>query len=469
MTQSVIKRGCDQYGLCNVNKKNNDSISLESLFNKKNNITNDIKHIHHSIPQQMATFLNLDYNRLVEFLKCYWKWAENNGKPYYHIKTHLDHLHMNNMLYEYINLMKNEYLFGFPDTESLYKVADILIRNSKDIHSSAGTIDYIRFIHNLTTSNDNSGKYVSSSLIDIDFPSQDMFRTSDGKWVKNKNVLYISNTTNIDKESIKYKKLIQDNVSATIVDVEYFNTLKFNGFKLVLEDVKGTFDFTKPTNLNEYVYPITNVIIKNGGSNFNISDTFDGIEQDFIIERECFEHGFLNIGFSGNYDIISTKLKDSVIDTTKEKHILKGQFNKGTIYTITLKSNSAKLYVSKISDKHELLSLEFDEHNPTIGQTTFTSSNNSATIQMTLKPFKKIDSYFKNTDGFLSDRPVLQDSKYYQDYSYEVKIIVDDNNSPDIEYSDIGVPIGMVRFKNVKSVAVGCMMNNAKKKYFYSR
>ena len=126
------------------------------------------------------------------------------------------------------------------------------------------------------------------------------------------------------------------------------------------------------------------------------------------------------------------------------------------------------MYVSRTSDKRELLSLEFDEYNPTIGQTTFTSSNNSATVQTTLEPFKKIDSYFKNTDGFLSDRPVLQDSNYYQDYSYEVTIIVDDNNSPDIEYSSIGVPIGMVRFKNVKSVAVGCMMNNAKEKYFYS-
>ena len=468
MTQSVVKRGCDKYGMCNTVGNTNNGSNVESLFDKT--VTDSVKHIHHSIPQQMATFLNLDYNRLVEFLKCYWKWAESNGKPYHHIKTHLDNLHMDNMLYEYIHLMKDEYLFGFPDTKSLYKVADILIRNSKDIHSSAGTIDYIRFIHNLTTSNDNSGKYVSSSLIDTNFPSQDMFRTSDGKWVKNKNVLYISNTTGVDKDSIKYKKLTQSGgVSATIVDVEHFNTSKFDGFKLILEDVKGTIDFNKPTNLKEYVYPITNVVIQNGGSGFNISNTFVGTEQDFTVERECFEHGILNIGFSGNYNVVTTKLKDSVIATTQEKHILKGQFNKGTIYTITLKSNTSNLYVSRTSDKRELLSLEFDEYNPTIGQTTFTSSNNSATVQTTLEPFKKIDSYFKNTDGFLSDRPVLQDSNYYQDYSYEVTIIVDDNNSPDIEYSSIGVPIGMVRFKNVKSVAVGCTMNNAKEKYFYGR
>ena len=120
MTQSVVKRGCDKYGMCNTVGNTNNGSNVESLFDKT--VTDSVKHIHHSIPQQMATFLNLDYNRLVEFLKCYWKWAESNGKPYHHIKTHLDNLHMDNMLYEYIHLMKDEYLFGFPDTKSLYKV-----------------------------------------------------------------------------------------------------------------------------------------------------------------------------------------------------------------------------------------------------------------------------------------------------------------------------------------------------------
>ena len=87
--QNVIKIGCENYGECIIPPLPPEDGNLVGYDD-----IDVIKHIHHSIPQQMSTFLNLDYNRLVEFLKAYWKWAEMPHTPYFNLKNHLD-IHVN--------------------------------------------------------------------------------------------------------------------------------------------------------------------------------------------------------------------------------------------------------------------------------------------------------------------------------------------------------------------------------------
>ena len=135
--QNVIKIGCENYGECIIPPLPPEDGNLVGYDD-----IDDIKHIHHSIPQQMATFLNLDYNRLVEFLKAYWKWAEMPHTPYFNLKNHLDILNFEYKVFEYLDLMKDEYLYGFLSEIRLRQVLDILIRYSRDIHASGGTEAY---------------------------------------------------------------------------------------------------------------------------------------------------------------------------------------------------------------------------------------------------------------------------------------------------------------------------------------
>lgn len=479
--QEVIKLGCELYGQCEVHNPNN-LVSNDSDLEKHGygkSINSDDKHIHHSVPQQMATFLNLDYNRLVSFLKAYWKWAELENKPYYDLKNHLNILNLENRLYEYAKLLKNEYLFGFPDTKSLYSVLDILIRNSKDIHSSAGTEEYIRFMHNLVTSNisDKTGKYVQTSGINVYFPGVDMFRTSDGKWVQETGTMYISNNTNLEISELKNKVISQEvdgkTISAVIVNASPFISGNFNGIKLTLENIKGYAEFSENVKLNidEYVYPILETTVINGGSQYEFGTKFNTTSKKFVLTRECQKTGELNIGISGNLNNIKIRRENSNSDITftRNKNVaLSTDFLIGVKYNIEVDSSPMSLYIKEVNDNGSILKLEFDENEPIIGKSEIIISGNCQ-IETKKSTMIKSGKFFKNSDGFTSDRPVLQDSKYYQDYSYEIQVVVDELTSPNVEYADISVPVGMIGYKSIKSVSLGCTQNNAKEDGFYRK
>lgn len=480
LKQNVIKLGCELYGKCTVPTQNEKSKTKKIAgYNVDNVLLDEHEHIHHNIPQQMATFLNLDYNRLVSFLKSYWKWAELQGKPYFDLKTHLDILNLEKRLYEYARLMKDEYLFGFPNTESLYSVLDILIRNSKDIHSSAGTEEYIRFMHNLVSSGKNTtaGKHVSTSDINIYFPGNDMFRTSDGKWVQEKGTLYISNTSNIDISSLKNREISQKNgnkiASAIIVDASPFVSGNFSGIKLTLENITANTDFSENIKLNisEYVYPVTKAEIINGGTLYEFGTKFQTTSTKFTLKRVCEKSGELNIGISGNTDTIKIKREksNSNIDFSRQGGVVtSNEFFNGVTYILELDSSPASFYVKGVNNVGSVTKLEFDKNEPAIGLSNLTITGNGS-FETKKATLIKSGKFFKNSDGFTSDRPVLQDSKYYQDFAYEIQITVDDTTSPNMENVDMSMPIGMIGYKNIKSVSIGCMMNNAPDDGFYRK
>ena len=479
--QEVIKLGCELYGQCEVRTKNN-LVSKDSDLEKTGygKYVNDYdKHIHHSIPQQMATFLNLDYNRLVSFLKAYWKWAELENKPYYDLKNHLNILNLETRLYEYAKLLKDEYLFGFPDTKSLYSVLDILIRNSKDIHSSAGTEEYIRFMHNLVTSNisDKTGKYVQTLGINVYFPGVDMFRTSDGKWVQETGTLYISNNSNLKIDELKNKVISQEidgkKISAIVVDATSFVSGNFNGLKLIVENIIGHTNFSENVKLNigEYVYPILEAVIVEGGSQYEFGTKFDTSSKKFTLIRECQKTGELDIGISGNLDTIKIMRENSNsnIEFSRNRNIASSaDFLIGVKYNVEIDSSAMPFYIKEVDDNGSILKLEFDENEPVIGVSSLNTTGNCR-VDTKKSTIIKSGKFFKNSDGFTSDRPVLQDSKYYQDYSYEIQVVVDELTSPSVEYADISVPVGMIGYKSIKSVSLGCTQNNAPENGFYRK
>ena len=479
--QNVIKLGCELYGHCEV--RNPSNLVSNDLDLEKNGygkpLNSDDKHIHHSIPQQMATFLNLDYNRRVSFLKAYWKWAELENKPYYDLKNHLNVLNLEHRLYEYAKILKDEYLFGFPDTKSLYSVLDILIRNSKDIHASTGTEEYIRFMHNLVTSNisDKTGKYVQTSGINVYFPGVDMFRTSDGKWVQETGTMYITNNSDMEISELKNKVISQKingkTISAIIVNASPFTSGNFDGIKLTVENIKGYAEFSEDVklNINEYVYPILEATVVDGGSQYEFGALFDTTSTGLILTRECHKTGELDIGISGNLSNVKIKRENSnsnIVFTRNKNITLSNDFLIGVKYKVEVDSSPMPVYIEKVDDSGSILNLKFDENEPVIGMSEINISGNSV-----IKPKKstmiKSGKFFKNSDGFTSDRPVLQDSKYYQDYSYEIQVVVDELTSPNVEYTDISVPVGMIGYKSVKSVSLGCTQNNATEDGFYRK
>ena len=53
---------------------------------------------------------------------------------------------------------------------------------------------------------------------------------------------------------------------------------------------------------------------------------------------------------------------------------------------------------------------------------TRVSLTEPAILKVTLGPLAKYPGYYVNNDGFLNDAIYIQDSRYYQPYSYVIKI-----------------------------------------------
>ena len=469
--QNVIKIGCENYGECIIPPLPPEDGNLVGYDD-----IDDIKHIHHSIPQQMATFLNLDYNRLVEFLKAYWKWAEMPHTPYFNLKNHLDILNFEYKVFEYLDLMKDEYLYGFPSEIRLRQVLDILIRYSRDIHASGGTEAYTRFLYNLLIDKNQSG----NSEIVIFYPSNNILRTSYGKWIENDEYIYLTNIHNFDKSDVKYIELKQEIVSrngnlkivkAIVTDAVAFTNGIYSGLKVKISDSNGEFDINFPIKIGEsieYIYPITEANITLGGSGYTTTNTivYNGSDY-FEVLRESTK-GEINLNISGSLTKSNIKVFDSagiqITNFTFANGIIKSNLiEEFSWYTIRLDVQESVGQISSVDDKGAITKIVFN--NPSIGTDTnfeiIASGVEPAVVQFNQVTSNNINGYFKNHDGFLSDKDVLQDSYYYQDFSYEVIITVDDMTNPNDVVLDGNVPSGMLGFKRIKMVGLACTQMNA--------
>lgn len=473
--QNVVKLGCEDYGTCVIPPK--PPIG-GGKFEGYGDI-DDIKHIHHSIPQQFATYLGNDYNKLVDFIKEYWRWAELPRKPYFDLKNHLGMLNFEYQVFEYLEQMKKEYLFGFPSELALRQVLDILIRYSRDIHLNGGTEAYVKFLYNL--SKQKRGQDTNEVEIKYYYPSYDMLRCSWGKWNNGDTILFTSSMH--DASGAKYRKVTQSfiqlgkevHVSAIISKIEPFVTAIYKGYRILLEDMVGTFDSNFPLMVGdnvEYLYPINNEpVITDRGSGYSLSNRiiYSG-RKSFTTMREAQVGGIIQLGFDGIFNKSQVSIKDANNIPLTDYSLSQGVIKSDKIvpyswYYIEMPSDVGSARIAQIDSVGGIMRILFDT--PSIGcDSRYNIVDNvlgrQATVNFAVASVYVSGGYFRNHDGWLSDKDVLQDSYFYQEFSKEIKIFVGENTSPSsVSISDLDKTAGNIVFRHIVTMSLGCFMNNA--------
>jgi len=123
------------------------------------------------VEKQLPGFVREENPNFVTFLEKYYEWMETSGKPIYENYNLLNAKDIDLANDYFIKQIKEELLPSFPEEILLDDVK--FLKTINQFYRSKGTPDSIKFLF----------KVLYNENIDIYFPSNDILKLSDGKWV----------------------------------------------------------------------------------------------------------------------------------------------------------------------------------------------------------------------------------------------------------------------------------------------
>jgi len=340
------------------------------------------------IRSQVPEFVRLDHPTFVAFLNAYYEWMDSQN-PYLRTASAVERvLDVDRTFDEYIELFKNQYLLNFPETLAVNsrtgRPVDVLllIKNIKQFYQAKGTEKTYEFLF----------RVLYDTAVEFYYPKVDVLRASDGKWIQKK-TLQIANATGKQINSCIGRKIYQRNTSGTVVaaanvlDISKFQLGVFEITELNLSNINGTFTASLPLEYEistterrtePKVYSVvSSITVTNAGAGYRVGDTV------------VFTNAASDIGFGAKAEV-------SQVTST------------GKIVKIKIQNFGAN-YLSA----------------PTI---TISSERGTGFAgYVTVGALCNYEGYYANNDGKLSSNKVLQDNRYYQNYSYVLKseIVID--------------------------------------------
>lgn len=416
------------------------------------------KVIHHSIPGQLSSHINEDYPLFVEFLSGYYEWLETEGSPYYHLRNHLSAMDFKVSLEGYTSLLKSEYLSTIP--EKVLADKEILIKHSKQFFQSLGSEKSFQFIFKILYGED----------IVLYYPKTDILRASDGSWINDENLMYVSNSGKVNE--YLYRRVTQtreiypgifEYASATVNRIINRYANKFNFAELYLNDIVGDFKLDWPIAVDdnvEWILPIADSIeVVNAGLNYTLDNglTYQG-DSTFELTIPATLVGKVDSRYTTimTADELTVKL-DGVQVTNfmyDGKTIKHPGIIQGTLVSVTWPVYKGFLAISQVGPAGEIIDVDLvDTPFGIITPQTYTSTQGGSGGVIKIIPAltKRIPGCFLDTESFLSSNKVLQDSEYYQDYSYVIKAGIDIDRYRDVVMSVLH-PAGLKMYGEVNII-----------------
>lgn len=414
--------------------------------------------IHHSVPGQLSSHINEDYPLFVEFLSGYYEWLETEGSPYYQLRNHLTAMDFKVSLDGYASHLKNEYLATIP--EKVLADKEILIKHSKQFFQSLGSEKSFQFVFKILYGED----------ITLYYPKTDILRASDASWIDNENLMYVSNSGNVN--NFLYRRITQtrepfpgvfEYAYATVNRIINRYANKFNFAELYLNDIEGEFDLDYPIVVDdnsEWILPIAdNIEVVTPGLNYTIDNslTYAG-SPTFDIEVQATVIGKVDTRYTTimSADEITAKVNgvELVGFTYDGKMLAHPSIVQGTIVTVSFPVYAGFLSIDQVGTLGQIVDVNLiDTPFGITSPQLYTSNDGGAGGSIRVLPAltKRIDGYFLDTESFLSTNKVLQDSEYYQDYSYVIKAGIDVDRYRDVVMSVLH-PAGLKMYGEVNII-----------------
>lgn len=379
------------------------------------------------VHNQLPEFVREDYPVFSEFVQAYYDYLDQYEK-----RNLTDIRDIDTTVDSFIQYFKSELnVFGESAYDNINNV--LLLRKIKQIYTAKGSEPAYKFMF----------KVLFGKSIDISYPWDQVLKASDGKWqqensiflrvlsgdvnsIVGNNIFVINSTTRI-KVYVQKIVFVRDNVYEVFIDKNYYGTI-------------NTSDTVKFKTFSAEILPTTvGYTVENAGEGFKVGDL---VEADTIAGSETIKSLLKVTKVNSNGGIVKLSTVKFGAGYSDEFFVLLNKVAFTNLSSISITKDSAIQY--GIPDNTYLE--EYNEFgfivNPNYvqveyGDTTYVgallrefftkTANNESVTDYSLIRFKvgavaKYQGYYTTNDGFLDDIIKIQDSYYYQKYSYLITV-----------------------------------------------
>lgn len=225
------------------------------------------KKIAHLIEKDFPAYYREEGPIFVEFLRTYYEWMESQNQTNYHARNILDYKDIDATIDDFIVFFKQKYL---PNVQ-FDTATDVqqLIKHTLDLYRSKGTDRAIDLFFRL----------VYGKPAEVYYPGDDIFRLSDGKWVKPVYLEITSSEENrkfINKQIVGLtsgatafvERVIRRKIASKYAEIMFISNVDGNfqtGEKITID---GEFQELNPTIIGS----LTTLQIISGGQDFAVGD-----------------------------------------------------------------------------------------------------------------------------------------------------------------------------------------------------
>ena len=416
------------------------------------------------ISSQVPDFVRADHEGFITFLEAYYEWLEQKEHAYAKTHTLHDLADLDTTIDDFLTHFHDEFIRNFPeelatdqDTGTKAK-PELLMKRIRDFYDSKGTEKSYKLLFRVLYDSD----------LDFYYPKDDMLRLSDGKWIDRKSIKVTRDNDdsilrNFENRIVEQYTDSGKLLARAVVDkVDLYTEGPYDICELFLIDIVGQFQIDLKMQClvdnvlyYETVWPqITGVEIKQTGRKFQKGDIIDIVDPS-VAERNSSagEGGRLRVttvGLQG--EILEVELQNSGVgyreipdeltlteEPSKEKRKefktkkAKGNFsgkqyikgyggrNQTSRSSQTnsfqgggrLKPQSGKYIGNQGSNDGDDYSGINTDQRPSLGYDVI--------FQFSFGALAEYFGYYKGNDGHLSSNKRIQDSHYYQDFSYVLK------------------------------------------------
>ena len=415
------------------------------------------------LSRQIPEFIRDEYPSFVTFVQKYYEYIDEN----YNGRNLKDYRDLDDTLDSFVQYFRNELNVivdtDFPNYGNINS-KEYLLRKAKQYYSAKGSDAAYKFLF----------RALYGKELEIFYPSTVMLRASDGRWqedislfitvtsgsiddiVAKEIIVYDSSGVRVDKTFVDRYDVIDESAGIYEIFVQRFYGVISAGN---IVKYSTTFQATVRSTIKSFE-------ILNGGANFKIGQIYD-IDSGAITGAklkvvEVSSSGAItkarvisfSSGYSGNFIVNLSPLTEGEFDDPSPLTLdLNGtpQFTSpSNSYTAGFSESGTILNSNYYVDAYGVpfmvgtILAEFGD------ATTYESNTeNLASIQFTIGGYAKYPGYFSTNDGFISDAIFIQDSFFYQAYSYELRIDELLNDYINLVKSYIH-PAGIALFGNYK-------------------
>ena len=225
------------------------------------------KNISQFIQNQFPAIYREEGETFVEFVKQYYAWMEDPGNVLYHGRRQIDYKDIDDTIDDFVVMFKQKYLADIQlDTVTYTRK---LVKNSLDLYRAKGTERAI----------DVFFRAVFGTDAEVYYPGDDVFRLSDGKWIKPK---YLEISTSKYNNYFVGKQIVGINSGATAFVERYIRRkIKSKYIDIFyISAINGEFETNEQVTLSgevlkdipKVIGSLTSLQIIAGGGNFVVGD-----------------------------------------------------------------------------------------------------------------------------------------------------------------------------------------------------